>query len=120
MYNPHFDMNFALDRVYGDKSFLAHLLRIFCEDYAGAPMQIGQALQAGDFDALEHGLHRIKGCANTLGLPELSRCTLLAEQAIGIREDYAIHVQGVIDSFHPTVSVLEAAIMELEKGALDN
>ena len=71
---PHgIDRAAALARLGGNEALLATLLRRFLDDFAGAPELILAAIGRGRFDDAAALVHRLRGAAGNLSMPQLQR-----------------------------------------------
>lgn len=64
---PVLDKRAALQRQEGDTAFLRELWEVFVDDAQNKRQQLREALQAADFDMVEHLAHTLKSGAATVG-----------------------------------------------------
>jgi CheY-like chemotaxis protein len=71
----------VIKRMRGNVTAYRRLHGLFCQQAAGVPRALRDALAAEDFDAARRLAHTIKGSAGTIGADELSAAADVLEQA---------------------------------------
>jgi CheY-like chemotaxis protein len=79
---PGIDMAAALERLGGNRALLAVLLDRFVADFEAGPQRLLAAIEAGDFDQAAMLVHKIRGAAGNLSMPELHRAASELEQVL--------------------------------------
>src|SRR5580704_11644449 len=64
---PVFDLDLALDRVDGERDFLAEIVRLFLSDAPGRLAEVERALLHHDAKKLAAAAHSLKGATGCLG-----------------------------------------------------
>lgn len=78
---PGLDPNCALNDTGISGTLYPRLLCRFRDELADAPARVGARIDAGDWDAVRHFAHTLKGKAGFLGMMELSRMAARLETA---------------------------------------
>ena len=68
-----FDFEAALRRMDGDRELFKHLAEFFAEDAPALLVKIRAALAAGDWSALEHAAHSLKGLVRNFNAQQASQ-----------------------------------------------
>jgi HPt (histidine-containing phosphotransfer) domain-containing protein len=70
---PGVDMAAALERLGGNRALLSVLLDRFAADFAPSPQRLLAAIEADAFDQAAMLVHKVRGAAGNLSMPELHR-----------------------------------------------
>lgn len=65
-----FDLREVMDRIGGDKDFLAEIVEVFVADYPNQILSIREALAAGDAHIVERRAHSLKGAVGNFAATE--------------------------------------------------
>jgi CheY-like chemotaxis protein len=103
---PGIDIQQGLKNVVGNRQLLHDLLLKFYENFNDAEARLDGFLQAGDIDSALQLLHRMKGVAANLGMPELKARIVVLEQALNIQLEYQPEI--LADFAHAQNEVLQA------------
>ncbi|MRX10334.1 response regulator, partial [Pseudoduganella sp. FT25W] len=79
---PGIDMAAALARLGGNTKLLRILLERFVSDFAATPAQLLAAMDQGDLDQAALLVHKVRGAAGNLSMPELHRAAGELEQLL--------------------------------------
>ncbi|WP_229259868.1 hybrid sensor histidine kinase/response regulator [Duganella aquatilis] len=79
---PGIDMAAALARLGGNSRLLGVLLERFVSDFADTPAQLLAAMEQGDSDQAALLVHKVRGAAGNLSMPELHRAAGELEQLL--------------------------------------
>lgn len=99
-----FDLEIALKRARGKRSFLVQLTNVFLQDVPNTVDEIRSAAQANDVRRLERAAHRLKGSASTLAAGPVTEAATRLEQLC--REDK-------LELAHTVVADLNILLAEL-------
>jgi len=105
----------ALQMVHGDKTLLAELLVMFCEDFQSFKAETIHALEAADTSALIALLHRLRGSAQALKWNDLGRQAAAAESAVREGQKYGERVVGVTQALERALTDMRRLADELMK-----
>jgi len=78
---PPMDMDKALERTMGDKSFLDEMIAAFAGSLPGQMDEVRSAFESGDAPSLAEAAHKIKGAAASLSAGSLVAAALALEKA---------------------------------------
>lgn len=90
---PNLNAELALERLHGNWSLLADLLKLFAEQYAEVSEQIAAAIASGNISKATGLLHRIKGSAKNLGILQLPAYAACLEANLLNNEDHSMAQQ---------------------------
>ncbi|MFA9216127.1 MAG: response regulator, partial [Sphingomonadaceae bacterium] len=79
---PGIDVAAALERLGGNSELLARLLRKFADEYAPSPAHLLAALEQGALEPATLLVHKVRGAAGNLSMPELHRTAGELEQVL--------------------------------------
>lgn len=97
---PNLNAELALERLHGNWSLLADLLKLFAEQYADVSEQIAAAIASGNISKATGLLHRIKGSAKNLGILELPAYAACLEANLLNNEDHSMAQQDFEQCLH--------------------
>ena len=83
-----FDLSKALDRVEGDLELLQEMADLFLEEYPHMLEEIGNAITAGDAQALQHAAHTLKGSVSNFATDKTTEASFVLEK-MGRQQDLA-------------------------------
>jgi signal transduction histidine kinase/DNA-binding response OmpR family regulator/ligand-binding sensor domain-containing protein/HPt (histidine-containing phosphotransfer) domain-containing protein len=81
-YLPGIDMAAALGRLGGNRKLLATLLDRFVEEFEPTPQRLLAAIEQGAFEQAALIVHKVRGAAGNLSMPELHRSAGELEQLL--------------------------------------
>jgi signal transduction histidine kinase/CheY-like chemotaxis protein/ligand-binding sensor domain-containing protein/HPt (histidine-containing phosphotransfer) domain-containing protein len=79
---PGIDMAAVMARLGGNRKLLDTLLQQFVSDFAPTPAQLLAAIEEGDLDQAALLVHKVRGAAGNLSMPELHRAAGELEQLL--------------------------------------
>ena len=79
---PGIDMTAALARLGGNRQLLASLLEKFVEEFEPSPERLLAAIEQGAFEQAALQVHKVRGAAGNLSMPDLHRVASELEQLL--------------------------------------
>ncbi|WP_167761234.1 hybrid sensor histidine kinase/response regulator [Duganella callida] len=92
----------VLERLGGNLQVLATLMLQFADDFASARLTVAELVRAGDFQRAGLELHRVRGAAGNLSMPELHRAAGELEMLLG---EGSRSPQAALDQFAAALAV---------------
>jgi len=110
---PDLDLESAVKRWGGDASFVAPLVRMFCENSPGDLDALAQRVEAGDAPGVREVAHRMKGAASYVGAERFRgiAAQLEAEAKQGLLSSAAEHVRQLRAALERCAACAQAAGM---------
>jgi two-component system sensor histidine kinase/response regulator len=98
------DRDLALARVGGDLDLLKEIATLFVEDYPKVLLELHQAVESGDAQAVERTAHGLKGSVSTFGARAAMEAARTLESLGRARE---------LSDLHTVLHTLEHALADL-------
>jgi CheY-like chemotaxis protein len=105
------DVQGALARLGGDRDIYASVLQTFSTELQQIPLQVAQALSAGEWSDAARALHTLKGLSGTLGARQLATVAAQLEKACKDNSAQA-EVEGMLAVLQQAISALEPNLLQ--------
>ena len=113
---PGIDMAQALGRLGGNRALLAVLLERFVADFEPSPPRLLAAIEAGAFEQAAMLVHKIRGAAGNLSMPELHHAASELEQLL--QAPGPIRLDAPLAAFGAALETVIDGVQLLDRTAL--
>jgi signal transduction histidine kinase/CheY-like chemotaxis protein/ligand-binding sensor domain-containing protein len=115
---PGVDMTAVLDRLGGNRKLLAALLERFVADVEPSPPRLLAAIADSDFGQAAALVHKVRGAAGNLSMPDLHRAASELEQLLLAPAPSPARLDEALAAFGAALETVLDAIRRLDHAAL--